>query len=140
MDFMWSDPWLICTPAVENQKIPLTFPIKPSVNNNQDVLIAIDEIQRNSAIVRRLVNSFHCTRSQRIHRDVLCKYGLYSSRNNLLRGITCRSNQGTMPTHKHVSKMYVGMYMFVGKGLMSIQPILQPMFYKTFDAYVCNTL
>ena len=104
MNFIWYDPWLTCTLAVEDQMILLTFPIKPSVNNNQDIPISIEEIQRNSALVRRLVNSFHCTISQRIHRDALCSCALYSSRNSLLREIICRSNQGTIKYRANAQK------------------------------------
>ena len=107
MNFIWYDPWLTCTLAVEDQIIRFTFPIKPSVHNNQDIFISIEEIQRNSALVRRLINSFHCTRSQRIHRDTLCSCALYSSRNSLLREIICRILSNTVPMHRKMYNEYV---------------------------------
>jgi len=55
-------PSAICRLAVQHQDIPPTIPIKASINVKQDILPVIKKVQSNSALVGRLINSFHHTR------------------------------------------------------------------------------
>ena len=50
-------PSTFCSLAIQHQDVSETIPINASVNVNQDIVLAIKEVQGNSALVGRYFNT-----------------------------------------------------------------------------------